>query len=98
MSDFREEMADLYGDDLLFLDPPEQFDNCILGMVERCGMSPVVLYDEAKVVKTLVDQGLGEDEAFDFYLFNVAGASAGERSPMFFTPRITDTTSSAAQG
>jgi hypothetical protein len=79
----REELAATYGDDLLFLDPPEQFDECILGAVYRCTAEPVVCYDQQKVIEALMRSGMDEDEAAEFFDFNIACAYVGPRTPMF---------------
>lgn len=73
----------MYGDEILFLDPAEQFDKCIVGVASRCGMNPVLVYDEELVVKALVEDGLTEEEAAEWFDFNIAGAYVGETTPMF---------------
>lgn len=79
----REEIADRYGDELLFLDPPKSFDRCILGVAFRCGMEPVVLYDKQEVVNSLMLDGMDLEEALEWFEFNTAGAYVGPRTPMF---------------
>lgn len=79
----REEMAEEYGDELLFLDPPESFDRCILGVAFRCGMEPVVLYDKHEVINSLMLGGMSLDEAMECFEFNTAGAYVGPHTPMF---------------
>lgn len=75
----RDQLAEI-DDELLFLDPPETFDACVLGVGYRCGQDPVVVYDEDKVIEAL---GLPEDEAREYFEFNVAGAYVGPRTPIF---------------
>lgn len=89
MSPLRDFYADHFGDDLLFLDPPAQFDSCIVGVVERCGLGPVVLYDTDKVIAALVAEGMSEEDALDHFGFNILGAYVGDKTPMFLT-RPTD--------
>lgn len=79
----REEIAEQYGEELLFLDPPEDFDCCILGVAFRCGMEPVVLYDKQEVVNSLMLGGMDLEEALEWFEFNTAGAYVGPRTPMF---------------
>lgn len=81
----REQLAEHFGEELLFLDPAEQFDACLIGVASRCGMDPVAVYDEAKVINALVDSGMTPEEAIEWYEFNIAGAYVGERTPMFLT-------------
>lgn len=78
----RKELAETYGDELLFLDPAETFDPCIVGVAQRCGMEYVVVYDREKIIEALA-KDMPHEEAVDFYCFNVAGAYVGERTPMF---------------
>jgi len=82
----RDQLADQYGSDLLFLDPPEDFDKCILGVVYRCGFEPVVCYDREKVIDSLMLGGMDLDEAIEWFEFNTAGAYVGPKTPMFLDP------------
>ena len=77
----RKKLAELYGEDLLFMDG---FDDCIMGVAERCGMEPVVVYNRSKVLKKLVKDGMDEDDVADYHYNNQAGAYMGERTPLFF--------------
>lgn len=79
----REVLAEQYGEDLLFLDPPEDFDRCILGVVHRCGMEPVVCYDQEEVINSLMLGGMDREEAEEWFSFNTAGAYVGPKTPMF---------------
>lgn len=86
----REQLAEQYGEELLFLDPPEDFDRCILGVVYRCGMEPVVAYDEEQVLAALVLGGMDAEEAQEWFSFNTAGAYMGPRTPMFLAKVAAD--------
>ena len=60
------------------------FDDAIMGIVERYGMNPVVLYNKDKCLKTLQKRdGMSESEAIDFYYYNIVGAYMGEHTPCF---------------
>jgi hypothetical protein len=59
------------------------YDDCILGIVERCGKKPFYLYDRELVLDQLMADGATEEEAIDFHEFNQAGAWVGEQSPGF---------------
>jgi len=60
------------------------FDDAIIGIVERYGMNPVVLYNKDKCLKTLQNRdGMSESEAIDFYYYNIVGAYMGEHTPCF---------------
>lgn len=65
--------------DLLFADG---YDDCIIGLTFR-GETPVVLYSADRIIYKLTGQ-MTEDEAVEFFDFNVAGAYMGERTPLFW--------------
>lgn len=65
--------------ELLFADG---FDDCIIGFTIEDKV-PVVLYSTAKIIQKLsVD--MTEDEAVEFFEFNINGAYVGERTPVFW--------------
>ena len=41
------------------------FDEAIVGMIARCGTEPLALYDRAKCIKRLMDNGASYAEALD---------------------------------
>ena len=77
----RNKLAEMFGKDLLFMDG---FDDCIMGVAERCGMEPVVVYSRHKVIEKLVVGGMTYDDAIDYHYNNQSGAYVGERTPVFF--------------
>lgn len=72
-------ISDIYGD-LLTMDG---YDDCILGLCTRQGSDPFIVYDRAKVIKRLMQDGMTEDEASDFHQFNQADAFRGPHTPAF---------------
>jgi hypothetical protein len=70
---------DLDYEGLLFADG---FDEAIIGVAERIGMEPVVAYDTNKIIEIL-SREMTEDEAVEFFEFNILGAYMGERTPVF---------------
>tara|TARA_R110001592_G_scaffold324081_3_gene603579 strand:- start:378 stop:611 length:234 start_codon:yes stop_codon:yes gene_type:complete len=73
-------------DDLLKADG---FDEAIMGTAGRCGMNNVLVYDENKIISILQERdGMDEDEAREYYEFNIKGAYMGEMTPLFFDPTI----------
>ena len=58
------------------------FDAAILGVVERIGLQ-TVCYDLNKVISILMEQGMDEQDAWDWYQFNMLGAWVGEATPVF---------------
>ena len=43
----RKKLSERFGEDMLYMDG---FDDCIIGIAERCGMEPVVVYSRSKVL------------------------------------------------
>ena len=70
---------DLDYEGLLFADG---FDEAIIGVAERIGMEPVVAYDTNKIIEIL-SREMTEDEAVEYFEFNILGAYMGERTPVF---------------
>ena len=58
------------------------FDDAILGVVERIGLQ-TVCYDLKKVISILMEKGMDEQDAWDWYQFNMLGAWVGEATPVF---------------
>lgn len=65
--------------DLLFADG---YDDCIIGLTFR-DQTPVVLYSADRIVERLTAD-MSEEEALEFFDFNIAGAYMGERTPLFW--------------
>jgi hypothetical protein len=59
------------------------FDDCILGIAERCGSTNVVAYDAEAIINSLVEQGMTYEEASEYFSFNISGAYVGEQTPVF---------------
>ena len=78
----REELAE-HNEEMLFLDPPEQFDKCLVGVVNRYGMEPVACYDYEKIIDMLMEDGCTHEEAIDYFEYNIIGAWVGESTPAF---------------
>lgn len=67
----------------------EGFDDALIGFVERIGMeTPVALYDTERVLEILMEtEGMGAEEAVDFFNVNILQAWVGPTSPAFATLR-----------
>jgi hypothetical protein len=72
---------DLDYEGLLFADG---FDDAIIGVAERAGMEPVVAYSVGAILQILA-QEMTEDEAVEYFEFNILGAYVGERTPVFIS-------------
>ena len=59
------------------------FDDAIIGIGSRCGKPDIIVYDVNKCIKILINQNMTEEEARDYFNFNVVGAWVGEETPIF---------------
>jgi hypothetical protein len=64
------------------------FDEAIVGMAERCSQPACVVYDVEKCIKILVEEnGMSQEDAQEYFSFNVLGAWVGENTPLFLWTR-----------
>ena len=59
------------------------FEDCIVGNAERFNMDPVFCYDYDKVITKMVKSGMTEEQAVEYYEYNMLGAWVGEGTPVF---------------
>jgi len=59
------------------------FNDAILGIGRRCGQPDILAYDVEKVIAILVEQGMSQEEAEEYFEFNIAGAWVGELTPVW---------------
>lgn len=77
------DLASEYGRRLLY---PDGMEDAIIEVVERFGMSPVILLDRQKCIEIYIERdGMDEEEANEFFDFNTIGAWMGEATPAFAT-------------
>ena len=57
------------------------FDDAIIGIAS--GIDTRVCYDRKKVLKKLQEDGMSEEEAFEYFDYNIGGAYIGEKTPIF---------------
>lgn len=60
------------------------FEEALLGYVQVFTHT-VALYDRTRCIEILIDQGMTESEAEEYFDYNVVGTYAGERTPAFAT-------------
>tara|TARA_R110000737_G_scaffold302765_1_gene309899 strand:+ start:213 stop:518 length:306 start_codon:yes stop_codon:yes gene_type:complete len=60
------------------------YDDCAIGILERFGTEPIVLYDKGLVIQKLMDEGIPTyEEALEYYEFNQLGGFHGDQTPGF---------------
>ena len=57
-------------------------DSAIVGVADRCGDEPLVVYDYDKLVESFVSEGMSPEEAGEWVEFNIVGAFVGPRTPL----------------
>jgi hypothetical protein len=45
--------------------------------------TPLAIYSKAKAIQCLMEQGMDEEQAYEYFDYNVAGAYVGEQTPIF---------------
>ena len=61
----------------------EGFDEAIIGVGERAGCTPILVYDREKCLAILMLDGATLEEAEEHFELNVLGAWVGESTPIF---------------
>lgn len=78
----QEQVAEI-NPDALFADG---FEDALIGYAERSTQSPLALYDRQKCIEILMNRdGMSEEDADEFFEFNVIGAWMGDNTPVFAT-------------
>ena len=79
--ELADRLLDVGIEDALVMDG---YDDCVVGVLERFGMEPIVLYDKEKVIQKLIDDGCDTWEgAMEYYEFNQLGGFHGPKTPGF---------------
>jgi len=75
------ELSNMGEDKVLFMDG-DGFDEAIIGIGKQYGSELSVVYDEAKLVEALMEQGMDSEEAWDYYYVNIKHCYVGEHTPI----------------
>jgi hypothetical protein len=59
------------------------FEDCVVGIVTGFGESPKVCYDRGAMIEELMSGGMSEEDAEEYFGFNVEGAYVGSGTPCF---------------
>ena len=79
-----------FNEEALFADG---FEDAFVGVIERFGQDPIVVYDREKCIAILMEQFDDDndeerdlyEEAEEYFGYNVIGAWVGEGTPAFIT-------------
>ena len=82
MAILSDQLMDIGVENVLLMDG---YDDCVIGILERFGMEPVVLYDKDKVIEKIMKErpGGSYEEAVEHYEFNQLGGWHGDKTPGF---------------
>ena len=72
------ELVDLSGQNALF---DEGYDDAIIGV--ELDYEPRVVYDQNKIIDILMADGMTDEEAQEFFDFNIAGSYVGKQTPIY---------------
>ena len=45
--------------------------------------TPLAIYSKSKAIQCLMDKGMDEEQAYEYFDYNIAGAYVGEQTPIF---------------
>lgn len=78
---------DEYAEGAILLDGLE---DAIIGIVEEFGNGPRILYSKPKIIQILCERDLmTEEEAEEYYDYNILGLYAGEQNAVFLDREVT---------
>lgn len=67
------------------------FDDCIIGVVTRIKLTPMLCYDSDKIISKLIrEEQMTWEEAHEHFDFNIFGSYVGEDTPCFLTQTNAD--------
>jgi len=56
------------------------FDAAVIGLEENSGK---LIYSVKKIIQIMVDEGETEEDALDYYYYNIVGAYMGDLTPIY---------------
>jgi hypothetical protein len=83
LNDVRTDLSEIWQVEFLFLTEPE-YDDAIIGVVERAAGSPVIAYDTQKIL-SILERSMPIDEAQEYFEYNILGSYMGDKTPVYIT-------------
>jgi len=59
------------------------FEEALIGICYRAGQPAVACYDYDNCIQILIGKGMTNDEAMEYFEYNVLGAWVGDSTPVF---------------
>ena len=78
-----DQLVEKYEDDNLL--KADGFDDAIIGVDER---TMRLIYSVSKCIEILMKEDMDEDEALDYFYYNVSGSWVGEQTPIWCEDRL----------
>lgn len=79
---YNRDFLDTFAEGAIIL---EGFDDAIIGIVETMGSGPRILYSVEKILEILMKDDMSEEEAMEYYDFNILNLWVSEQNPVFLT-------------
>ena len=87
-----EEHLTTHSPDALLLEPRDGFRSALVGVTRkpddqwtRTTDTMVAVYSAERVMECLVEDGMGEEDAMEWFYFNIEGAWLGDGTPTFIS-------------
>ena len=77
------EHLEVYGEEALLMEPRAEYDECIVGIGYRFHDGPLAIYSVERVLSVLQDDGMDEEDAIEWFDFNIIGGWNGPGTPMY---------------
>ena len=63
------------------------FDDAVIGFTQKKGGNFVIVYDVSQMIATLKNRdGMTEEEAVEYFEYNIQGAYVGKGTPVYVFP------------
>ena len=73
------------------------FDECVIGFTQKKGRF-ILVYDASKMIATLKERdGMTEEEAVEYFEYNIQGAYVGKSTPFYVFPADMETIEELAE-
>jgi hypothetical protein len=89
----REHLSAEFDDEILLADG---FDDCLIGIAYTWDSNGtrefVAIYSIDKIIKSMMNDGMSYEDAYEYFDFNIEGGYVGRRTPIFMhdVPRDSD--------
>ena len=82
LTEILEHLAE-YGEEALLMEPRSEYDDCIIGVGHRFSDGPLAIYSYERVIAVLRADDMDEEDAVEWFDFNIIGGWNGPGTPIF---------------